>query len=568
MQPVVLTLSGNACTLSNGVLSLYWKEDGTLGSMSRNGVELVRNMPDRSDTEGKSAFYVDYHAEGAFRGCRAPKLRVIEDSGRMAHVAYVDTTGYLAIEFHIILMEGESGFYAYVIGANNTDAPFELSEFRIVCRFGSRIFDHAYNSERQGMQPTHKYMEQHEKLQDETYRLPDGEKYSNGDVYSKYDYAGYFSRSDMWGQYGHGYGFFLIPASKEFYPAGPLKQELLVHYDGIVLNYFTGAHFGNGNLHIPIGWKKFYGPFYYYLNQGLEPEELIQDALRTAEAEQAKWPYSWVKEPLYPLVRSNVKGQLCYADGVPCGNTTVILGQKELPIELQSEDYIYYTETDSRGRFVLENVRFGTYSLFAYQTGGDNTEQLRVDDIGITEQEQSLLPIVWNLPAERTVWQLGRATRTCEGFRYGGELRNYKWMGMVPETVHFYIGQSREEEDWYYAQVHEGSWYIHFDLAEVPASECSLIVALAAASRGGTTSRDLPCLTVELNGRILKEAVFVNDGSVYRSATRNGRYRCLKIAVDPAVLNKGENIVRLGIEGGMIMYDTVILKEALHRLAG
>ena len=35
MNPVELTLSGNACTLKNGILSLFWKEDGTLGSMSR-----------------------------------------------------------------------------------------------------------------------------------------------------------------------------------------------------------------------------------------------------------------------------------------------------------------------------------------------------------------------------------------------------------------------------------------------------------------------------------------------------------------------------------------------------
>lgn len=563
MNPVELTLSGNACTLKNGILSLFWKEDGTLGSMSRNGVELVRNMPDRSDTEGRSAFYVDYHAEGAFRGCRAPKLRVIEKSSRMVHVAYVDTTGYLAIEFHIILMQGESGFYSYVIGANNTDAPFDLSEFRIVCRFGSRIFDHAYNCERRGLQPSHKYMERYEKLQDETYRLPDGEKYTNGEVYSKYDYAGYFSQNIMWGQYGHGYGFFLIPPSGEFYPAGPLKQELLVHYDGIVLNYFTGAHFGNGNLHVPIGWKKFYGPFYYYVNEGAEPEELIQDALLTAKAEQAKWPYQWVDDPLYPLVRGNVTGRLCFEGGVPCTHATVILGQKELPVELQSADYIYYAETDSDGCFALENVRFGSYSLFAYQTGGSNTEQLRVDDVRITEREQQLEPVIWRLPAERVIWQLGKATRTCEGFRYGGELRNYKWMGMVPETVHFYIGQNREDEDWYYAQVYTGSWYIHFRLEEVPASECSLIIALAGASRGGPASRDLPCLTAEINGRILKEAAFVNDGAVYRSATKNGRYRRLKIVFDPGILHEGENIVRLAVEGGMVMYDTVLLTQTL-----
>ena len=48
MNPVTLTVSGNQCTMSNGILSLSWKEDGTLGSLSRNGVELVCNTPERS----------------------------------------------------------------------------------------------------------------------------------------------------------------------------------------------------------------------------------------------------------------------------------------------------------------------------------------------------------------------------------------------------------------------------------------------------------------------------------------------------------------------------------------
>ena len=559
MHPVTLSISGNSCTVSNGIFSMQWKEDGTLGLLSRNGVELVRNLPDRSDTDGKNAFYVDYHAEGAFRRCRAPRLKVIENSGQMAHIAYVDTTGYLAIEFHVILMQGESGYYSYVIGANNTDAPFELSEFRIVYRCGSRIFDHAYNNERQGLQPTRKYMEQYEKLQDETYRLPDGEKYSNGDIYSKYDYAGYFSKNPVWGQYGHGYGFFIMPVSTEYYPGGPMKQELLVHYDGILLNYFTGSHFGTGNLHVPIGWKKFYGPFYQYFNEGEDPQELIRDALKRAEGEKEKWPYRWVKDDSYPLIRSRVSGQILFENGSPCQEATVILGKKDLPVELQSAGYLYYATTDAQGRFTIPNVRFDTYSLFAYQTGGSNTEQLQVDDINITEPEREIGTITWKLPHGSVIWQIGKATRTCEGYRYAGELRNYKWMTMVPETVHFYIGQSKEDKDWYYAQTQIGSWYIHFRLDSVPAEECGLIIAIAGAGRNGTDNRDLPCLSVILNENPIGEAVMVNDGAIYRSATISGRYRCLKIPVASDLLRKGENIVELRINGGKIMYDTILL---------
>lgn len=565
MQPVTLTVNGSNCTISNGILSMFWKEDGTLGSLSKNGTELICNLPERSDTGGRTAFYVDYHAEGVFRKYHAPDLKVIEATPQMAHIAYTDATGYLAIEYHIILMQGESGYYSYVCAANNVDVPFELSEFRIVYRSGSRIFDHACNSERFGLQPTHKYMEQYEKLQDETYRLPDGEKYTNGDVYSKYDYAGYFSKNPAWGQYGHGYGFFVIPVSTEYYPGGPLKQELLVHYDGIVLNYFTGSHFGTGNLHVPIGWKKLYGPFYQYFNEGNDPELLYRDALRVAEAEQKKWPYQWVKEPLYPLIRSRVTGQLLFHDGTPCSNATVILGQKGLPVERQSADYLFYTETDQNGRFVLKNVRFGRYSLFAYQTGGSNTEQLQIDDLSIRKEEESLGVLRWQLPDEKILWQLGKATRTCEGYRFGGELRNYKWMGMVPETVDFYIGENKEATDWFYAQTRTGSWYVHFYLEELPVRECSLIVALAGACRGDVLPKELPSLSVLLNGRLLQNTVLAGDSAVTRSSTTSGRYRRLRLKVDPALLQKGKNTVELLNNGGMIMYDTLLLTESLSQ---
>lgn len=573
MEPVTLTTSGNNCTISNGILTLSWKEDGTIGSITLKGTELVCNTPERSDTGGKTAFYVDYHADGAFRKYRTPHLKVISSSEQMAHVAYVDATGYLAIEYHIILMQGESGYYSYVIGANNTDTEFELSEFRIVYRSGSRIFDHAYNNERHGLQPTHKYMEQYEKLFDETFRLPDGEKYTNGDVYSKYDYAGYFSKNPAWGQYGHGYGFFLIPVSTEYYPGGPMKQELLVHYDGIVLNYFTGSHFGTGAFHVPIGWKKFYGPFYQYFNEGDDPEALYQDALDVAAREQQKWPYQWVDDPLYPLVRSKVTGRLLFEDGSPCCDTTVILGKDDLNpctgphrnvnynnslnVERQSGDYIYYTTTDKEGNFTLQHVRFGNYALYAYQTGGSNTEQLHVSDITVSSPAQTLAPITWKRTPAKVLWQLGKATRTCEGYRYGGELRNYKWTSLVPETVHFTIGSSREAEDWYYAQTKPGTWYIHFHLDTVPSAACKLVIAIAGAKGG--------LLKVKLNGegeeQLINETYLVNDAAIYRSATLSGRYRRVEIPIAPEKLQAGENTILLENQESMIMYDTILLLE-------
>lgn len=559
MEPVTLRHSENRYILSNGILTMEWKEDATLALLSRNGAELFCNTAERSDTDGKRGFYIDYHAEGAFHNLHVKRIEVVESTPDIAHIAFVDDTGYLYIEYHIVLLPGQSGYYSYVIAGNNTDSTFELSEFRIVYRCGMRVFDHACNNERMGLQPARKYMEQFEKLQDETYRLPDGELYSNGDVYSKYDYAGYFSKNPAWGQYGHGYGFFVIPVSAEYYPGGPLKQELLVHYDGIVLNYFTGAHFGSGNFHVPIGWKKCYGPFYQYFNEGSDGEQLYQDALLTAAEEKKKWPYTWVKHPLYPLERSHVEGSLQFENGSPCTNTTVVLGQSGTLLERQSGDYLYYTTTDDQGHFSLEHVRPNDYTLYAYQTGGSNTHQLEAF-ISVKAPETTLSPIVFKLPERTLLWQLGAATRTCEGYRYAGELRNYKWMDMVPENLDFYLGKDDPATDWYYAQVRPGQWNLHFQLDAIPASPCCLTVALAGVCKSRMTNKQNAVLYIDINGTEAGCSVFINDSGIYRSATQNGRYRRLELEIDRSLLHTGDNVISFRNADAMVMYDTILME--------
>lgn len=569
MSNVTLAVDGKRCIMENGILSVTWKEDASVESLIKDGTELIKELDGTSrDSNAKRTFYVDYHAEGRFHKFHTSRLDVIVSNDDMAHIAYVDTSGLLYIEYHIIMMKGESGIYSYVVAGNNTDSEFSLGEFRIVYRFGNKIFDHACNTERIGLQPTHKYMEQFECLQDETYRLPDGEQYTNGDVYSKYDYAGYFGSNPAWGHYGHGFGFFVIPVSTEYYPGGPLKQELLVHYDGIVLNYFTGAHFGTGTFNVPKDWKKFYGPFFAYINQGEDGEALYRDALKRANVEKKKWPYSWVNHPLYPKTRSRVTGKLTFSNGKPCCNTTVILAKPGICIERQTSDYIYSCETKEDGTFAMEHVRFGTYTLYAYQTGGSVTEQLIIDSICIDQTDTSLGCLTFTIPEQKLLWQLGKATRTCEGFKYGGELRNYKWFGLVPAELTFRIGENTEADDWYYAQTKPGTWNLIFSMDTISAASYSLTVAIAGICKEVMTDKSEPYLKIFLNGFLIKEATFLNDSSVYRSATRNGRYRRIEIEIDASLLKTGENLISLCNTNCMVMYDTIVFHEKaplLHR---
>lgn len=559
---ITLKVDGKKCEMSNGLISIRWKEDGSVESLIKDGQELIKDLDGTStDSNAKRSFYVDYHAEGKFHKMSVTRLDIIAHNEDMAHIAYVDTKGLLYIEYHIIMMKDISGIYTYVVAGNNTDTEFALSEFRTVYRFGNKIFDHACNTERIGLQPTHKYMEQFEWLQDETYRLPDVDKYTNGDVYSKYDYSGYFSQNPAWGHYGHGYGFFVIPVSTEYYPSGPLKQELLVHYDGIVLNYFTGAHFGTGTFIVPSHWKKLYGPFLVYINSGEDGEALYQQALTKASEEKNKWPYQWVNHPLYPLTRSTVTGKLTFSDGTPCKNTTVVLAKSGLCFERQSSSYIYYTNTNEDGSFQLDHVRYDQYTLYAYNTGGSITEQLELPNIDIDATTADLGNFTFTLPNRQLLWQLGKATRTSEGFKFGAEMRNYKWSQMVPQNLTFTIGKSDEAKDWYYAQTSAGQWDIQFNLQEAPNGTYYLTVALAGICKIQMTDKAEPYYVVKVNNTLVKEATLLNDSSVYRSATKNGRYRRLFIPISADLLHKGENTISLLNENCMVMYDTVVFEK-------
>jgi hypothetical protein len=195
---------------------------------------------------------------------------------------------------------------------------------RTMYRFDMSILDWTWTPERIGQQKSYEYLQaisQIGNLGDETWRLPDGS------VYSKYDWVLYYSEAPMWGHFGHGFGAFFMPVSTEAYASGPLRQELAVHQDALILNYLGGGHFSGGG---PAGGRtgeKIFGPWYVYINSGKTTNAIIKDALRTAAAEGKKWPYQWVEEPLYPVNRTSVSGQLKISHDRSAAFAYVILAQ-------------------------------------------------------------------------------------------------------------------------------------------------------------------------------------------------------------------------------------------------
>lgn len=557
---VIVEVEGLKAKLSNGSIAIVFNERAMAVSLVKNGKELIGNLSGAfNDPDKEHSFYVDYHAEGKFRNMVISELRVIRNEENEGHIAYIDVTGLLYIEYHIILKKGDSGIYSYVIAKNNVNREFKLSELRSVYRFDPHIFQFGYTADRSGKQPLHEDLCKGEKIQDETYALVDGEQYTNGKVYSKYDYAGYYKDNPLWGQYGNGFGVWFIPVSTEYYPSGPMKQELLVHYNAIVLNYMTGAHFGTGDFYIQPGWEKMYGPWKVYVNCG-EDVDLIADAAQHAREESKNWPYSWVKEELYPVARGVVKGKirLTYDRTVPM---MVVLAQAGEDLIRQKADYIFYSKTDSTGHFSLSNVRPGKYALYAYAIDGDITGelcQLKVDvQMGILD----LGEIVWDAEFHRyKIWQIGTANRSAAEFKFGQAMRNYKWQKAVPACLDYWVGHSDSRKDWYYAQTKPGQWRIHFLLKSPLAEAFYLTIAIAAATKGQMSGAAEPQLSVEVNGVKVKNLQYINDSTIYRSALKSGWYHLAKIKLDKKLLRLRENTIALVNVNSAFMYDTILLE--------
>ncbi|MFP9229993.1 polysaccharide lyase family protein [Pectobacterium cacticida] len=546
---VSLSVTGMNTVLDNGLLNVKFKEDGSAESMTKQGVNIVTNLSGaiRDPSKTRSA-YLDYYVKGV-KDFVPERVEVIKQNKDIAHVAYIDDKGgLLRLEYHLIMRKGVSGIYSYVVAENTGSQDVKVSELRNVYRFDPSRLDHLYNGVHIGKPLLYRQLEQLPKVQDETWRLPDGH------VYSKYDFAGYMRSTPYWGVFGHGMGAWLIHASPEYFSGDALKQDLMVHQDAIILNYMTGSHFGTPDMVAKPGWKKFYGPWLLYINQGDE-KQVIADADRQSLTEKVSWPYRWVNDPLYPLERTTVSGKINSTQPM----TVVLSSSLDEPFDLQTRGYSYQGTTDSQGKFSIEHVRPGKYQVSVYANSGTQPGVLAQQTVDITGVKQQLADI--SLPAaNKIIWAIGQADRQAREFRFGDKVRNYHWQNDVPAHLTFDIGRSDYSRDWYYAQTKPGNWDIRFSM-EPEKKTYFLTLSLAAASNFGMTKATAPELDVVVNGKKVETLKYENDKTLYRGALQSGRYHLNRIPVSYEVLKKGNNVISLQLKGGSLMYDIVTLSE-------
>ena len=236
---------------------------------------------------------------------------------------------------------------------------------------------------------------------------------------------------------------------------------------------FNCGHFlsdkRTGDNFIKDEWVKLNGPFLLYFNEGNDIASIWKDAKRQAEKEKKQWPYAWMQHNEYPLKRGTVKGHLLI-DGKPADASKIILAQPGIDWQAQSRSYMYNANTKADGSFQIENIRPGSYSMYAF--GNNSTEEYQQNNITVPAgMITDLNKVNWSTSkGGDLLWQIGVADRKTTGFKLADSKRDYSVFKIPPAELNFTIGKNKES-DWYYAQTKQGSWNINFTLSK----ELSLI---------------------------------------------------------------------------------------------
>ena len=590
---VTLVDNGTSVTLDNGLIRFTVTKSTAkitdlrlVGSTQGNG---ATNLLSGSHGSGYTTF--NYSGASGATGMSGAAFRVVSQSADRIEISMLANdpsrlTFYLDIR--MALERGASGLHSYWIAKYPDSMPdgLALGQLRYAFAADDPAFRWFVVDDERGIQrrPTIEETRNWVTLQDTTYALPDGS------IYSKYQNSSHLEGDNHVFMISNGkVGLSLVQASKEAF-GGPTRQELTCHdyYNGMILLWhpLTG-HYGEPDVQPAKGWEKVYGPFYLHVSEAAAGDEranvaeLWSDAKRAAGREQAAWPYAWVTDPAYSAAeRSTVHGRLSVASLGAVDNGWAVLYQPKEDRAYQGVtlagddwqylnlDYIYSARIDRSGRFSLDGVRPGTYTLAAF-TDGAMGEYRRS---GITVPAGTTVDTgthVW-LPESRgtTLWQIGTPDRSSEEFHiHGGKdgfRKTLSWLEYpyeFPEGVDFTVGVDDPATKWNYFQPvvrtpgtplqlqwrgttpdqSLTTWRIRFDAHRYQRGTGYLDIALAG--------QVFATLGVGLNGTPIASIDPLpgvpGDNSSYRLAARAMYRRIPTITFPASLIQDGENILTL-----------------------
>jgi len=416
----------------------------------------------------------------------------------------------LDVDVRYSLGRGESWIYTCLVWSHKPGYPaLSVGEARYAIKLNPELFDHlTIDADRRRQMPSPADWDAGTPLNlKEARRMTTG--IHRGEVEHKYDYAAliYDIPAYGWSSSAAKIGVWFLNPSFEYMAGGPTKVELTGHLDvnpggtPTLLNMWLGSHYGGSSLAVAReeNWTKVVGPFAIYCNSADSHDAMWRDALNQARTESGTWPYAWLSDTNYPreTERATVSGQLFIQDGLDPGlkASNIWVGltapnyvpppiestsarqrtieasvgftnlpggglRRGFPVEVDwqrdAKFYQFWIPAAANGKFVIPNVRPGTYTLRAIADGVIG--EFALTNVTATAGDwKQLGALVWRPTRHgKTLWQIGVPDRTAREFRHGDHYWQwglyFKYPQEFPNDVNYVIGRSDWRKDWNYVQ--------------------------------------------------------------------------------------------------------------------
>ncbi|MEK7781464.1 MAG: polysaccharide lyase family protein [Verrucomicrobiota bacterium] len=653
--PVTLRETDRTFFLDNGILNVrIEKETGEIFSIKYQGQEMLAQ--DSSGGALGGYWSSVGRARGGGQLSAVVRINPKDNNGERVevscnfHNAPGSTNSPLDVDVRYSLGRGESWIYTYLVWAHKPGYPgFGVGEARYAAKLNPAVFDYmTIDNERRRQMPTGADWDAGTPLNlKEARRMTTG--IHKGHAEHKYDYSAliYEIPAYGWSSTKYNLGFWFINPSFEYMAGGPTKAELTGHLDvnpggtPTLLNMWLGSHYGGSAFSVgeDEDWTKVIGPFAIYCNTAPTHEAMWRDALARARTEAGTWPYNWVSDPHYPreAQRSTVSGQIVLRDpldpglkisnvwvgltapnyipprtgggtnlarrnftNAPAGGVTNFPGSglrggfpAEVDWQRDAKFYQFWIAASANGKFIIPNVRAGTYTLRAIADGVIG--ELALTNIVVTEGETKQLGALTWTPARygRTLWQIGVPDRTAREFRHGDHYWQwglyFNYAKDFPNDVNYIVGRSDWRKDWNYVQpprlltknlgvvgedddvtdtlaqfvratgreVQPTTWSIKFGLSQAPRGKATLRLAFCGTHAGCNVEVIVNDQPIGDTGTLPSTSAMQRDGI-------RAFWIEKPLSFDAALLKSGVNVIKLKSRANTwsqgVMYDVVRLE--------
>lgn len=585
-RAVQLHQAGQVVTLDNGVVEVQInRATSTMTSFRLGEHQMV---------SPKKPIYYSMGGGKEYRQPQGAAFRIVRQDDELAEVAFHQPwqpgkPQAVDIEVHYALKRGESGVYTYAILSHPASYPdSKVGEWRMVWGMPKKndqewlMEQICVDAKRHWEMPSPADLACAQRTDiAEISAITQGPRKGMFDC--KYDFNLEYYTAGCWGHASNRnqVGAWVVLGSHEFFNDGPTKQDLssassLIHIH-FGMNHYAGSH---TQLKAGEAWKKLYGPFLLYVNQGKKANELWQDARNKAATERKLWPYEWAADPtLNPprQARGVVTGTLKIQDplkpSLAVGSAWVGLSQPAPNGNWQNESnhYQYWSKTDPQGNFQIPHVRPGIYRLCAFQTGVVGEFERR--QVTVRAGTQSVGALHWQVERKGKLlaWEIGVPDRRAAEF-FGGDRYFYgfewkRFSQQLPNPLIFEVGKSKPQLDWNYAQgaylrggeVLPWPWLVRFNLPNA-ARPGTARLTLAFASSHAARVR------VAVNGTTIAMMVpKVSGGNALLRQAIHAKYCHHHLDFPTSLLRTGANEISL-LETrragafSHVMYDALALE--------